>query len=99
MLRQIGPDAVPWHVWSQDDLAVCPALAWVGPVPVAEGSSIGLSLDAVVLDLAPSHAALEAIGTAGPEAVAPWSSVPDGPPPGPSGTRPSATSRRRDGRC
>lgn len=52
MLRQIGPDAVPWHVWSQDDLAVCPALAWDGPVPIAEGSSIGLSLDAVVLDLA-----------------------------------------------
>lgn len=50
VLRQHGPAPVPWHVRNDDYLAVCPAIAWDAPVRIAQGESLEIGLDAVVLD-------------------------------------------------
>lgn len=43
-------DRVPWHVRYENYLAVCPAIAWDGPIHLAADDDLELSLDAVVLD-------------------------------------------------
>lgn len=50
VVRQVGPTIVPWHVRTDDYLALCPAIAWEAPVRIAHGETYEIGLDAVVLD-------------------------------------------------
>lgn len=52
VLRQVGPEVVPWHVRTEDYLALCPAITWDAPVRIAQGETYEMGLDAVVLDTA-----------------------------------------------
>ncbi|GAB2609933.1 DUF6807 family protein [Pseudactinotalea suaedae] len=64
VLRQVGAAPVPWHVRTEGYLALCPAIAWDGPVRIARGETYEIGLDAVVLDDALTLEEIEGIAPA-----------------------------------
>jgi hypothetical protein len=64
VLRQVGAAPVPWHVRTEGYLALCPAIAWDGPVRIARGETCEIGLDAVVLDDALTLEEIEGIAPA-----------------------------------